>query len=320
MKLTLGIDVGNSNIKSVNTTFPSGYTSYSVKPAMAKKYLHYKDNYYVLSPNRKPYREDKTEDGRCIIFTLFSIAEEILDSCKGKSPEEIQNRIDRITSINLAIGLPPADMTNLKEKTEEFYKKEFENGIHFEYNNYTFLFRLDNVYVFPQNYSAIVTAKSSNIINKYPKYYVIDIGGITVDIICMMNGEPVPEDVDSKKIGMLTLYENVIKRVKQETGLTIDQTCIESILKKEPNTLKENVVTSIQNGCMAWADYLLDELSQSGIEFQSYPVVFIGGGSKALKPYIEKSSLLGVHEFITDTHANARGFQLLAKAISEQEK
>lgn len=315
MKRIFGIDVGNSEIKSANTAFPSGYTAYSVKPAMAKKYLMYKGKYYVLSPNRKPYKEDKTEDGRCIIFTLISIAEEILNSCTNLSREDIQSKINRISRISLAVGLPPADMTNLQEKTYTFYREEFKDGMSFEYDEYTFSFIVDNVYVFPQNYSAAVTTRNSKIINQYPKYYVVDIGGITVDVLCMLDGQPIIEEVDSKKIGMLTLYENVIKRVKQETGVTIDQMCIESVLKKERNALKENVVTSIKNGCEAWSEYILDELVQSGIEFQAYPVVFLGGGSKALKPFMENTGLLGVHEFITDVNANAKGYQLLAKGI-----
>lgn len=315
MKYVFGIDVGNSEIKSAKTSFPAGYTSYSVKPAMAQKYLLYKEKYYVLSPNRKPYREDKTEDGRCIIFTLFSLAKEIIETNEDKTREEIQAKIDKIKNVVLAIGLPPADMTNLSDKTIAYYEKECEDGVEFEYDGYVFSFKIDNIYMFPQNYSATVTVKNSDIIRIYPKYYVVDIGGITVDILCMEDGQPIIEEVDSKKIGMLNLYENVIKRVKQETGVTIDQRCIESVLKKEPNTLKENVIKSIKDGCHAWSDYILDELSQSGIEFQAYPVVFMGGGSKALRQYIEKSELLGVHEFITDTHANARGYQLLAKGI-----
>lgn len=317
MKRILGIDVGNSDIKSVNTSFPSGYTAYSVKPAMSNKYLLYKDKYYVLTPNRKPYREDKTEDGRCIIFTLISIAEEILYSCKDMTREEIQTKIDKIHELTLGIGLPPAHMTHLKDKTYAFYLKEFENGIDFEYNGFVFSFKLHNLYVFPQNYSAAVTIKNSSIIGKYNKYYVVDLGGITADVICMVNGEPIIEEVDSKNIGMLNLYENVIKRVRQETGINVDQNCVESVLKNEPTALKENVIQSIKNGCYAWSEYILDELSQSGIEFQAYPVVFFGGGTKALKQFMEKSDLLGVHEFITDTHANARGYQILAKSIEQ---
>ena len=73
--LYLGIDVGNSDTKSENTTFPSGYEGpYSSRPAIVNEYLELNGKYFIPTTDRLFYLKDKTADDRCIVLTLMAIA------------------------------------------------------------------------------------------------------------------------------------------------------------------------------------------------------------------------------------------------------
>ena len=154
----VGVDVGNSDTKSQNTSIISGYQVYSTRPTIAKKILEYKGLFYVPSIEfRFPPKIDKTEDDHCLILALFSIGEEILYTLKNKnvSTDKIQEEISKITSIKLGVGLPPGHMNNNgAENLSKYYKNALSDTIKFNYCGYDFSFVLDNIKVFPQDFVA----------------------------------------------------------------------------------------------------------------------------------------------------------------------
>ena len=77
MQMTIGVDVGNFDTKSKNTSTVSGYTVYESEQLLANKVLEYDGKYYVESiDNRLPFVEDKTAKDQCLILTLIAIAKE----------------------------------------------------------------------------------------------------------------------------------------------------------------------------------------------------------------------------------------------------
>ena len=58
-------------------------------------------------------------------------------------------------------------------------------------------------------------------------------------------------------------------------------------------------------------DDILGTLRESGLDLKTGCVVFIGGGAKLLRKYLENSDRIGHSIFIEDICANAKGYGLL---------
>ena len=161
----LGIDVGNSDTKSQNTIFPSGYEGpYSFQPSFSSDCLKFEGKYYTPSDERLFYLQDKTVDERCIILTLISIAKELILQFSASPDAErtsIQKSISEIRHIALGAGLPVA---HYKKKYIEnllaYYQRYMGSGITFSYNDYCFSFIMDACRIFPQGGAAAVWMKA----------------------------------------------------------------------------------------------------------------------------------------------------------------
>lgn len=310
-----GIDVGNNDTKSDFTSIPSGFVKSTILPAMASKYLFYGNKYYVPSETRFPYAMDKTKDDQCLMLTLMSLAEEIIHTAKKKNVEDIQKYIDNIKKINLGVGLPPAHLSHLGKKTKDYYLKKLGKEVQFEYNHYMFSFSVENCHVFPQDFVAAVSNKRSHIIKEYKTYYAIDIGGQTVDVVKIKDGEPDAENCASRELGTRKMYDKIVNHVLLETGITIDMFNVEDILLKKEHILPSEVVDIVNEQANAWTNKIFNELRQAGLEFKAYPCVFFGGGPKLLKPFIKKNNSVSVVDFIGDVHANAKGYTYFLNLI-----
>ena len=75
-----GIDVGNYDTKTQNTSIPSGYTGPLTEKPIGDEYLKFNGKYYVPSFERFAYEKDKTRTERCIILSLFALANEIYET------------------------------------------------------------------------------------------------------------------------------------------------------------------------------------------------------------------------------------------------
>jgi len=319
--LYLGIDVGNFDTKSQNTVIPSGYEGpFTSKPPIAKQYLMYNGNYYIPTTTRFPYLKDKTTNERALFLTLMSIGSELIykfskvkSDEQPRTKEEIQYMISSVTEIALGVGLPPNHYTSkFVSKLITYYNNYMQEGISFEYNGFIFNFSLKNCKVYPQGGAGAVCI---NKITSFPAYFIVDIGGYTVDTIFFENNTPSGK-WSSKEKGIITLYDDIIDKVAMEHDMTIDARNIESVLKEEKNILSAEVKETIKSMTQHHADTILNTLKESGIEFKAYPCLFMGGGSLLLKPYIIKNPLIskeGIH-FISDNKANAIGYARLLKA------
>ena len=315
--VNIGVDVGNHDTKTSNTSTPSGFNEFSKIPFGTDEYIKFKDIYYVPNITRFPYVKDKTINENCFILTLFGIAKEIvasLNKSQKLSREEIQNQIDKIRYVNIGVGLPPTHCATLSGKMKNYYHSRFDDGITFEYNGYVFQLKLNICEVFPQDFSAVITYNPKNedsILKKFKRYYAIDIGGYTVDVVPIVNGNPDVSKCASKELGVLKMYDSIIPRVEMETGTTLSAADIEAVLKKENTILDEKEIELIHECAEDWLENIINQLKQSGLEFATTPVVFMGGGAQLFKKYIRNNKLIKKYEFIPGARSNADGFKKL---------
>lgn len=313
--MNIGVDVGNYDTKSQNTVIPSGYDGpYTAKPPIAQNYLMYDGKYYLPRSTRFAYQKDKTTSDRALLLTLMSIANEIIFTAskvdkdsKPKRPEEIQSAISTVKTVSLAVGLPPSHYTKTRVMNLiGYYEKYMKNGIEFIYNDYKFNFYMDKCNVLPQGGAGAMLV---NKITKYPSYYIIDIGGYTVDTIFYVD-YTTAEKWSSKEKGILTLIEEIIDRVTMEHDVTLDARLIEAVLKGENTIIPDAAKKTIYEMTKSYCDSIINILKESGIEFKAYPCLFMGGGSMLLKEFILNNPLInkdGIH-FVNDNKANAIGY------------
>ncbi len=320
MNLTIGVDVGNFDTKSVHTNTVSGYTVYNNEQLLADKVLAYKGKYYVESQdNRFPYVEDKTNNDQCLILTLFSIAKEIMWRIENEKhlKGNYQSEISNINGINLPIGLPPGHFNKLAKQTQTYYNNAFANGIDFTYAGYKFSLKLArSVEVYAQDMSPVVM-NSSLSVNELDengervvhKYYVVGIGGYTVDIVPIINGKPAVDECRSLPLGTRPMFETIIARLQSSAGITFEEAAIENILRGKRSFVAEDVKAEIRQNAEQYANQIIDRCIQAGCTLNQSPVVYVGGGPLLLRSFLENNSKVCFSEFIEDTHANAKSYE-----------
>ena len=320
MTHTIGVDVGNFNTKSAHTDTVSGYTTYSNEQLLAEKScLAYNGKYYVESiDHRFPFVEDKTENDQCLILTLFAIAKEILwriENVSHLKGNGIQDAILNYNTINLGIGLPPGHFSKLATKTVDYYKNVFHNGIEYTYAGFKFSFKLANIRAYAQDLAAVVWDNSISITKaegdeRVPKYYIVGIGGYTVDVIPMNNGVPEVDNCRSLPVGTRQMFETIIARIQSSAGVTLDESSVENVLRNKRVFLKNEVKEEIFLNAQSHADNIISRCIQAGCLFDQYPVVFVGGGFALLSPFLKNNNKICYSEYIEDVHANAVNYEL----------
>lgn len=305
MAIVFGIDHGNGNMKTENFVFPCGLVKQSIEPSHAfeQDVIKYKDSYYMLSNTKMPYKSDKSKDMDYFILTLFAIAKEAKE--RG---ENIYGK-----DIILSIGLPPADFSVYADSFTNYFKSNAKNGISFTYNDKAITCYLKKVYIAPQNFAAVMTYES-NMIKEYNTVYCIDIGDGTVDLLVLKNGIPDLKTRVSLKLGMAVMRSEIANAVQQSFGYQLDGDVIEQVLKNKKTVLPENIVSFITAEAKNWVSKIINELHPFVPDFRINPTVFLGGGSKVLKKYIDASEEFGTKEYIEDIKANAIGYQKIAEA------
>ncbi len=322
-KILIGLDVGNHDVKTQSTITPSGFSESLNASFSNSGCLHYGDYYYSLDPlSRFSYTMDKTINNKCFILSLFGIAKEIIYQITKKennlSQNEIQKRIQEITTVNLGIGLPPTHCATLSEKNIRYYTDNFSSGIYFNFDGYNFALKLGCCKVFAQDFAAI-TAYALNkklknsIIQEFDTYYAIDIGGWTVDIVSMMNGQPSIRQCDSKPLGVLKMYDEIISYVEKDAGIRLTPVNIEDVLKGKATILDDEIKEMIKDKALKWFHLIIGELRQFGVDFDIYPAIFLGGGSLLFQDFIYQSKISKKYEILSNIHANADGYAKLLR-------
>ena len=176
-----------------------------------------------------------------------------------------------------------------------------------------FSFHIREIYVFPQNYAAVMIYKTE-LIKKYSTVHCIDIGDGTVDLMTLKNGMPDKDTMVSRELGMSRLREQIIDDIINDYNMTLDGTTIEDILTPGKEVIApEDIVKRIRQETAQWESKIVDQLHTKVPDFRFAPTVFLGGGSKLLAPFLEATGMFGKTEYIDDIRANAVGYEEIAK-------
>lgn len=304
--MVIGIDHGNSQVKTSRTVFTSGITEHgTAKPPLPTDIIFYNGEYFTISSRREPYKRDKTKDEKCFIMTLFALAKEIED-LNQYSTEEMD--------VTLAVGLPPEHIAKQKATFLEYFKNHGDLWS-FTFNDKPFNIRISNVFVFPQAYSAVAIRASK--FKAFSSTYIIDIGGYTVDTLLLTEGKPDLQYCNSFELGIIQMNNQIINRVNAELSLKIDDNHVRDALMGRPTALSEEVIQFIKDSAAAHTLSLLEKLREVSVDLRANPSIFIGGGSLILRDMILESGFVNKDfvEFVPEVSANAIGYTALATGM-----
>ena len=297
--MLIAIDHGNHACKTVHHNFVSGLAQHSVRPPMADEVLEYNGEYWTLSGQRLPYRRDKTRDESFFILTLFAIAKELAFAGPLPSAEKI----------DLAVGLPPEHYGLLRDKFRDYFKRN--QSVQFIYNDKPVTIMIRDVFVYPQAFAAIAPQKSQ--LKHHLRLFLVDIGGYTTDVLLLRQGKPDMQFCRSLETGVITMNNDIIRRVGALHDMQIEDEHISAVLAGKETILPEEVKDTIRKSAEQHAINILNQLRELKVDLRSNPAVFIGGGSALFRDYLEKSPLVASATFVESVNANAIGYQAMAE-------
>ena len=320
----VGIDVGNYDTKSQHTSTPTGYDGpFTAKPPITGEYICVNGEYYTPSNERFNYEKDKTKSDRCFILSLFAIAKEIhyyvSMTRDNLTHDETQMLISGVKEIGIGAGLPPTHFTEKRTKELiEYYRSKMKDGLSFEWNDYKYNVRLVACDIYPQGGAGAID-KENTFRKTYPQYYVVDIGGYTVDVLKYSDNK-LDGKWQTKEEGIITMFDDISTKVAVNYDMTLDMQSLENILKGQNTIIADEVVSFVKEMTKQHADAIIDLVRQLGLEFKAFPVVFLGGGALLLEKYIRQNALVNEKSvlFISDPCCNANGYAKFLKRKIEK--
>ena len=302
--MRISVDTGNKQIKTPHCIFPAGLMEHDRKPEFGTDVLAYNGKYYTITNKRIPYMRDKTQDDRYFILTLFAIGYEL-------QSQGIEGS-DEILAIDLLCGLPPAHFGSLSSAYETYFSR---GVIDFSLNGQVFHIMICKVSVFPQ--AMAIIARQLKIIQSHSHVLVIDIGGYTVDVLQVINGQLDLSVCDSLEYGTIKFYNKVISEINSRYDMMLDETYIDAVfLDPQHCSLKEPIRNRILQMAQDYVNDFLNHLREQGFLLKSNYVIFAGGGSVLFSSFIQQSRELDEYTILDDVAANAAGYEILAQ-ISE---
>ena len=298
--MLIAIDHGNHACKTVHFNFVSGLAQHSVRPPMADEVLEYNGEFWTLSGQRLPYRRDKTRDESFFILTLFAIAKELAYVGPLPSAEKV----------DLAVGLPPEHYGLLKDKFRDYFKRN--QSVQFIYNDKPITIMIRDVFVYPQAFAAIAPQKCQ--LKHHLRLFLVDIGGYTTDVLLLRQGKPDMQFCRSLETGVITMNNDIIRRVGALHDMQIEDEHISAVLAGKETILPEEVKDTIRKSAEQHAINILNQLRELKVDLRSNPAVFFGGGSALFRYYLEKSPLVASPSFVESVNANAIGYHTMAEA------
>jgi plasmid segregation protein ParM len=296
--MIIAVDHGNSAIKTEHYAFPSALEKHANRPPMASDILEYDGAFWTMSGQRIPYMMDKSKDDRFFVLTLIAAAKEMFHN--GYIPPG--------TDVDLAVGLPPAHFALMREQFTQYLKR---GEVKFSFNEAPTTINIKNVFVYPQAYAAVVPQGTR--LKEEPRIFIIDIGGLTTDVLLLKNSVPDLHFCRSFENGIIPMTNLIIGKIGAQHGIKISEDQITAAIKGDRRlVLSEDVIKDILSYAKQHADMILDELRENMVELKANPVIFIGGGAILLKSCLENSSMIVKADFVLDEKANAIGYALLA--------
>lgn len=304
--MIIAVDTGNKMIKTETLEFNSGVEILDQMPGEQEEVISYGGQYYITTSRRISYMEDKTEDERYFVLTLFAIAQELE---RMKHQEKLI--ANGLIEIELLVGLPPAHYGKQRRDFREYFWQE-GNVINFTYKSTPYSIAFTDVKVYIQAYAAYCLIAMQRQLFSYPKVLVIDIGGFTVDYMILLFGRLERSYVDSLESGVIKMYRSIKAGIRQRFGVLLEESDIDNIINGKNVKFDPVLMERVKEIAAKYVTELLGMFRELEIDFKTTLTVFVGGGSILLAGFIQEAwkRYQGEYFVINDTKANAKGYKM----------
>jgi len=165
------------------------------------------------------------------------------------------------------LGLSPEHYGSLKEKFASYFKRG--GPVKFTYKDRTYSILIDQVMVFPQAFAAVVP-RSSMVLNTL-RLFIIDIGGYTTDVFLLQNSKPDLQFCRSLETGVITMNNDVIRKVSTQYDMKIEDEHIAAVLQGRNIHLPEEVKQEIFSAVQFHANDILNQLRELQVDLRANP-------------------------------------------------
>lgn len=319
-RIVLGVDEGNYNIKTKEYIFPSGIIKHGQINPDRDKQLYYKENYYTLSEGHGVIDRKKIKDERYQILMLFAIAKELVHreiqtSYKNEDGDSIAKEIE----IALGLGVPPGHSNRaFKQEKIDYYKQK--DAYEFIYDDLPYKIKIVDVKVFAQGWAALVSNQDyiQNEKASLKKYFVLDIGGGTIEFLQVKNSVLSNEKCYSLPDGTIDIANEIIKKISAQYSLNIEEDDVfEAIDQPEISLLEDNIKAIIEETFKDRALAIIKKAVELQLDPKITPLFLVGGGTKYFVKYFTPENGVKYLIYEKDIRANARGYELFAEILSE---
>lgn len=329
--IIISVDTGNKMMKTPNFVFSAGLTKhYGKEPVnvVDTEYLRVGKHSYTVSEQHIANVADKSSEPDYTLLVLIAIAKEL--NFAGIDKVKDADGVVR-TSITLAMGLPISHYGRYQDN----YKKAYRNGG----KPYEFAFKplggkltkyeitVNRVHMFPQGFAAAQSNAEVQGLVRSGSAIIIDVGGFTTDMCRVKDGRPTPDHTKTyNNMGMNTLYNEIANRLEDIYFVRVEDEAIERMLDDDKEVLGDIPKQAIEVARESAADFAKrlanTVIGEGGVDFLTNKVIFAGGGSLRLRPYITEvvKKRGGKPYFIDDIRANAIGYVNLATARERMRK
>ncbi len=303
-KITLGVDHGYKNVKTINFVFPTKLSLLKVLPDDKKGILQINGDVYTENGENVNYIDssNKVSNDNFYMLTLIAIAKEL--KCRGLDGARI----------NIAVGLPQRWFEAQKKSFKKYIMQRSE--VRFIYEGIKYHIYFEDCKVFTQGYAALLTLKK---LEEYLDRTVVvcDIGGGTVDIIPVNNGEIDHANSKIDQRGAIWLVNSIQEAAETQLYESVPEDFIINCMinKNAKETPQNKYEKLVQGKLMNYCEMIFNRLKEFRINVDITPVIFVGGGASIIKNF--GSYNLATTEFITDIKANVKGYEMIYDLLSE---
>lgn len=290
--LIVGVDHGFSMMKTSHVIFENGVERLGGVATLSTNTLYYNEAWYKVGEGRLPLMQTKTEDENYFLLTLAAIAKEM----------DIYQQSE--ASVLLAVGLPFSRFGYEKEEFRNYLLRE--EKISFNYCGKDYVVDIQDVFVFPQCYAAVVDK-----LREYGREnLIVDIGSKTMDIIHTRNYVPIESESMTIPEALIQCMENIKNSVYQNCNRKISEDMIQQIIMEQEICIPEECKSIVTEELAVFAKGIESRLAEQGFDLEMLPVIYAGGGALVMRRFGTKK---GENvQYLTDIRANAKGYEFLA--------
>ena len=299
--IVIAIDHGYGNIKTPTFIFPACVSPCDGDMLLSTDdVLTYEGKLYVVGTGHKEFRQDKIMDEDYYILTLAAI---------GK---ELRHRGLTTAKIVIAAGLPLTWAARQQEQFKAYLTKNAH--VDFTYQGLDFHVDIQEALVFYQGVAAVARkinqCKSTNML--------ADIGNGTMNVLNINERKIIPESCFTEKYGTYQCVIAAREMLQREFSVLPTDAQIEKYLR----FLRADIGPKYQEVIKAAAKRYVAEIFRRLREHDYDPNLMrlwvTGGGACLVKNFGEYAPDRVI--ILNDIHANARGYEDMAKATLEGRK